>query len=187
MTRGNPLIFLPLLTLSRPAGKQIGRGLQSPHHRFDSGRRLHFQLTERKWLRGLHAPPPGDRRRCPCRFCAGRGWGGPQPPSAVDPRLLTRSLLGQAKLARKRAIHFNAGVLGGYTASSRSGGMGRRCGLKIRWPQGRAGSSPASGTTLRMDSAGRGGKDAAMRPRAPAKAASAQWAAMSGKARRDAP
>ena len=28
----------------------------------------------------------------------------------------------------------------------RSGGTGRRAGLKIRWPQGRVGSTPSSGT-----------------------------------------
>ena len=30
----------------------------------------------------------------------------------------------------------------------RSGGIGRRAGLKIRWPQGRVGSSPTSGTSI---------------------------------------
>jgi hypothetical protein len=32
------------------------------------------------------------------------------------------------------------------------GGIGRRSGLKIRWPQGRAGSSPAPGTIVRSRS-----------------------------------
>jgi hypothetical protein len=35
------------------------------------------------------------------------------------------------------------------SAARRSGGTGRRRGLKIPWPQGRSGSSPGSGTTDR--------------------------------------
>jgi hypothetical protein len=31
---------------------------------------------------------------------------------------------------------------------ARSGGTGRRAGLKIRWPQGRVGSTPSSGTNF---------------------------------------
>ena len=33
-----------------------------------------------------------------------------------------------------------------FQLSARSGGTGRRAGLKIRWPQGRVGSTPSSGT-----------------------------------------
>ena len=32
----------------------------------------------------------------------------------------------------------------------RSGGIGRRAGFKIQWPQGRVGSSPTSGTFLEI-------------------------------------
>src|SRR3989442_14843313 len=32
--------------------------------------------------------------------------------------------------------------------AGRSGGIGRRAGLKIRWPQGRVGSTPSSGTRI---------------------------------------
>ncbi len=35
-----------------------------------------------------------------------------------------------------------------FLISGPGGGIGRRSGLKIRWPQGRAGSSPALGTTI---------------------------------------
>src|SRR5437588_119094 len=37
------------------------------------------------------------------------------------------------------------GRTAGYDASGRSGGTGRRAGLKIRWPSGRVGSSPTFG------------------------------------------
>ena len=33
-----------------------------------------------------------------------------------------------------------------FVLTRRSGGIGRRAGLKIRWPSGRVGSSPTSGT-----------------------------------------
>src|ERR1700684_3803174 len=33
-----------------------------------------------------------------------------------------------------------------HSDRTRSGGTGRRAGLKIRWPQGRVGSTPSSGT-----------------------------------------
>ena len=36
-------------------------------------------------------------------------------------------------------------------ARPRGGGIGRRSGLKIRWPQGRAGSSPAPGIKKNKD------------------------------------
>ena len=35
-----------------------------------------------------------------------------------------------------------------FSMETRSGGTGRRAGLKIRWPQGRVGSTPSSGTNL---------------------------------------
>jgi hypothetical protein len=38
-----------------------------------------------------------------------------------------------------------------FLSRCRRGGIGRRAGLKIQWPQGRVGSSPSAGTPKRQD------------------------------------
>ena len=46
--------------------------------------------------------------------------------------------------AQQRALSF-AGNLVCFDSNRRRGGIGRRAGLKIQWPQGRVGSSPSAG------------------------------------------
>jgi hypothetical protein len=50
------------------------------------------------------------------------------------------SLLGAIENRARRPYH---------RRTRRSGGTGRRAGLKIRWPQGRVGSTPSSGTNFK--------------------------------------
>jgi hypothetical protein len=54
--------------------------------------------------------------------------------------------------SRAAALHILALSVGRghviFSLLARSGGTGRRAGLKIRWPQGRVGSTPSSGTIL---------------------------------------
>ena len=58
-------------------------------------------------------------------------------PFECDPSLLLPSKKRTGCPVNLRMLHYSPG---------RSGGIGRRAGLKIRWGQLRAGSSPASGT-----------------------------------------
>ena len=56
--------------------------------------------------------------------------------------------LGRCQTGRREGREISSPANGPFEGSppSRSGGIGRRAGFKIRWPQGCVGSSPTSGT-----------------------------------------
>src|SRR5438132_10907484 len=53
---------------------------------------------------------------------------------------------------KKRCFHRRKGR---FRGKCRRGGIGRRAGLKIQWPQGRVGSSPSAGKSICTFSVGR--------------------------------